>query len=141
MSHAYLSNHDFSSLRLGHQKVPVSILTASTSIGSLSGSTILVASTTGLTLSLPSPQQGLKYDIFISSTAASHSLVAPSASLVGSVLPATATAGVAMFSGAAKTSLTSSAGSAVGDNISVVSDGSKWFVKGSSSAFNAFVFA
>ncbi len=142
MSQSYRGQHAFASLTLASQKVQITSLATSTSLGnSQSGDLIVLTATSGTTLSLPSPVSGLQYEFVVGATAASHSIVAPSASIVGNILPATATAGVTMFTGAAKTSIKTTSGSAVGDSVTLTSNGTSWFVKGSASTFNAFVYA
>ena len=142
MSHSYHSIHEFSSLKVANQKASVSSLSESATLGNAeSGSSIVLNSTTGSTLTLPSAILGLNYNVIIAATADAHSINAGSALLLGNVSSATATDGVVMSTGAAKTTLSTTVGSAIGDSFKLISDGTNWYVSGSANTFDAAVFA
>ncbi len=142
MSQSYRGQHAFASLTLASQKVQITSLTTSTSLGnSHSGDLIVFSSTSGTTLSLPSPVSGLQYEFVVGATAASHSIVAPSASIVGNIMIAVGNTNGSSLHTSSATSITTTAGSAVGDSVKLKCDGTKWFVSGSVNLLNAFVYA
>ena len=104
MSQSYYSHQEFSRLSVASNAQSVLNLKTSTSLGSSdSGSLLYLAGTTGTTLSLPaaSAASGLTFRIAVAATAASHSIVAPSASILGTVTACTSTVGVTLATGAA----------------------------------------
>ncbi len=140
MSHSYRQNHEFASMRVNSQRASVTSVTASSTLpASLSGGFLVFNSTAASTVTLPAPNSGLQYTFAIGATSASHSITAPSAVLFGSVASAGTTGVLSAASGS--TSLATTTGSAAGDSVSLVSDGSKWFVRGSSKSPAGFVFA
>jgi hypothetical protein len=143
MSKAYYSHQEFSKLSVASSQQHVLNVTTNTTLGNTdSGSLIFLNSTTGTTLRLPaaSAASGLTFKIAVAATAASHSIVAPAASLIGGLNALASTIG-SIATGAAKTSLSTTAGSAVGDNFSLSSNGTSWFVSGAVAAAAGAVFA
>ena len=116
----------------------VSFTAANTLAQEHSGDVLFLASTTGTALTLPAPSASLRFDITISALPLSgqHSIVAPSAILAGTISATTTP-----ITTASATTLTTGAGSALGDRVSLISDGSTWFVNGTANAIDAFVFA
>jgi hypothetical protein len=105
-----------------------------------SGEIITLNSTSGSVITLGAPQAGLSYTFLVNVTGG-HTITAPSASIYGSVTSTTDTSGNAMLTtGAAKSIISTTAGSAVGDQIQLLSDGTNYFVKGSVANFNALKF-
>jgi hypothetical protein len=144
MSQSYYSHHEFASLSVASSAQSVLNVTTNTTLGSTdSGSLIFLGATSGTTLRLPAAgdASGLTFRISVAATAASHSIVAPAASLIGGLTSCVATTGVSLATGAAKTSLTTTAGSAIGDNFQLRSNGTSWFVSGNLASFSGALFA
>lgn len=141
MSHSYYANHEFASIKAASQKSIVVNLTGATTLTTgQSGTHFFVSSTAATAVTLPAATAGVNFQITVGATAASHSIVAPSAILHGTIIGAASTGG-GLMSPAASTSLTTTAGSAIGDTVSLTSNGAKWFVNGTARSFNAFVVA
>lgn len=144
MSKAFFSHHEFSQLKVASSSKPVSTQMASATLTSAdSGSLLFFGSTTGTALTLPaaSAAAGLSFEVAVAATAANHSLVAPAAELVGVLTSDAPTDGVSLATGAAKTSLTTGAGSALGDHFKVTSNGTNWFLSGSCATSDGATFA
>lgn len=109
---------------------------------SQSGEFILLTATGGSAISLPAPFLGLDYKFIVKATGA-NTITAPTASIIGSVVSAvSATSGISILTtGAAKTVLSTTAGSAIGDAFRLVADGTNYYVSGSVAAVNALKFA
>lgn len=143
MSKSFYSHQEFSKLSVVSSAKPVSTLLTSATLGSNSNSHFFIGATTGRTFTLPAAASaaGQSYEFTVTATAASHLIQAPSASIIGSLAAdVTATAGNIQSSGAAKTSLQTTAGSAVGDFFRLTSNGTNWFVRGQTAAFNGAKF-
>lgn len=142
MSQSFKTIHEFSAISLGQTLLnTVNAGTAITLTPTQSGEIIVLNSTVGSAVTLGAPQAGLSYK-FIVGVTGGHTITAPSASILGSVTSAiTSTAATSLLTtGIAKTSIATTAGSARGDAITLVSNGGAYYVSGSVSAFNALVF-
>lgn len=143
MSKNFYAHHEFAKLSVQSNAKTVNNLLTSTTLGSSgSNSHFFLGSTTGRTISLPAAgsASGISYEFTVAATAASHLIAAPAASIVGSLSSDVTTAGAVQSTGAAKTSLQTTSGSAVGDNFRLTSNGTTWFLSGQTSAFNGVKF-
>ncbi len=145
MSQSYFTVTEFQKVNIGTLQKPTSTLTADGAIDpSLSGSTIFLkpqSDTTAVSVTLPRAAPGLNFNFVVSGTAANHSIASPTANIVGSIQTSETTAGVSLLISTPKTSVTTGAGSKVGDTLSFVSDGEKWFLSGAASTFTAVTYA
>lgn len=97
-----------------------------------SGNTLVLNSTSGTTVTLPTvtSAEGFQLNIFIGATAASHVIAAPTASIIG-MYSVTGTGANLQSLVSARTSMTvASAVSTVGDNFSIFSDGVRFYLSG-----------
>jgi hypothetical protein len=99
-----------------------------------SGDVIVLNATSGSAVTLPAPAAGFKANFVVGLTAASHTISAPSAVVYGNVLTANTTGGIAITT--AKTNIATTAGSVIGDRISVTSDGVNYYISGFTSRYN-----
>lgn len=132
--------HDFQALNLG--QLTSQVTQAGTNItltSSESGDIIELNSTNGSVVTLPSPLAGLIYRFIISNTGA-HVLTAPSACINGAVANAIFNTGANLATGAAKTSISTTTGSVIGDTITLIGNGNKYFLTGTVTNYNAVKF-
>ena len=142
MSQSYKTIHEFSSIALGQTLLSVNNAgTAITLDATKSGEIIVLNATGGSAVTLSAPEVGLSYRFIVGATGG-HTITAPSATILGSVTSAiTATAATSILTtGAAKTIIHTTAGSVIGDSISLVSNGGAYYVSGEVSTFNALKF-
>lgn len=141
MSQKLKNLQEFSSLTVSQTTLTInSAGNALTLSKAQSGEIITLNSTSGSAITLGAPQSGISYTFLVNVTGG-HTITAPSASIYGSVVCAVDTVGSSMLTtGAAKTIISTTAGSAVGDQIQLLSDGTKYFVRGSVANFNAIKF-
>jgi hypothetical protein len=142
MSQSYKTIHEFSAIASGQTLTSINNAgTAITLTAAQSGEIIVLNSTSGSAVTLSAPEPGLSYR-FIVGVTGGHTITAPSATILGSVTSAiTSTAATSLLTtGAAKTSIATTAGSVRGDTISLVSNGGAYYVSGAVSTFNALVF-
>lgn len=142
MSQSFKTIHEFSAVSLGQTLSTVTNAGTTITLNpTQSGEIIVLNSTGGSTVTLSAPQAGLSYK-FIVGVTGGHTITAPSASILGSVTSAiTSTAATSLLTtGAAKTVIATTAGSARGDTISLVSNGTAYYVSGAVANFNALVF-
>lgn len=141
MSQAFKTIREYQSLSVASTLVQVNLAGSSVSLSNAqSGEVITLSATGGSAISLPSPSKGLQYKFIVSATGG-HTITAPSACIYGAVCNAVSnTAASILSTGAAKTGIATTTGSVVGDSITLVCDGSKYFVSGTVSQFNALKF-
>jgi hypothetical protein len=141
MSKSYHSVHDFQSVNLSQSLSQINLADSSLTVGNnYSGDVILLNATGGSTVTLPAPNSGLHFTFVVSNTGA-HSIVAPSACINGAVANAVFNTGASLATGAAKTSISTTAGSAIGDTIRLISTDSKYYLSGNVANFNAVKYA
>lgn len=141
MSQAYKTIKEYQSVSVSSTLVQVNLAGSSVNLGNnQSGEVVTLNSTGGSVVTLPFPMKGLQYKFIVSATGG-HTITAPSACIYGAVCNAVSNTGASILStGSAKTIIATTTGSAVGDSFSLVCDGSKYFVSGSVSQFNALKF-
>ena len=138
MSQSSKVSRSFGSISVKSPAVQSSFLTADTTLGtSHAGDNIFLSSTTGTTLTLPSPSSSLAFHITVAALPLSgeHSVVG-SSNLHGALAAASAP-----IVAAGSSSLTTGAGAALGDSIHLISDGNNWFVSGTATTDTSFVAA
>ena len=101
-----------------------------------SGDIILLNATGGSAVTLPVPSDGLLYQFIVTNTGG-HVITAPSACINGSVAISQFSTSANLATGAAKTSIRTTSGSLIGDRFNLVGSGSKYFLTGNVSLFNA----
>lgn len=133
--------HDFQSINLGQSQLQ---LTAAGSAISLtpahSGDIITLNATSGSVVTLPVPSAGLLYRFIVTNTGA-HVLTAPSACINGAIAISQYSTSANLATGASKTVIKTTAGSAIGDQITLVGTDSKYFLGGVVGVFNAVTIA
>lgn len=141
MAQAYKTIHEYQSLTVASTNL--NVLPAGTNLiltSAQDGNVVLLNATAGSIVNLPSPQSGALFTFLVSATGG-HVVAAPSASIYGSIMASNPTAGSSMLTtGPAKTTISTTTGSAVGDTFTLVSDGTNFYVKGSVANFNAAKF-
>ena len=141
MSKSYQAVHDFQSVNLTQSLTQINLAGSSLSVkNSHSGDVILLNATGGSAVSLPTPNGGLNFTFVVSNTGA-HTIVAPSACINGAVANAVFNTGASLATGAAKTTISPTAGSAIGDTIRLVATDSKYYLSGNVANFNAVKYA
>jgi hypothetical protein len=141
MSKSYKAVHDFQSVNLSQSLSQINLADSSLTVSNAySGDVILLNATGGSSVSLPAPNSGLHFTFVVSNTGA-HSIAAPSACINGAVANAVFNTGANLATGAAKTTISTTAGSVIGDTIRLVSTDSKYYLSGNVSNFNAITFA
>lgn len=142
MSQSYKTIHEFASI--ASSQILLNVNNAGTTItlnSSQSGEIIVLNATGGSVVTLSPPQAGLSYR-FIVGVTGGHTITAPSASILGSVTAAIPTTGSALLTtGAAKTVISTTAGSVRGDTISLISNGGAYYISGAVANFNALTFS
>ena len=140
MSKSYLTIHEFQTVSEDTNSVQVSSLGVSTTLGnSQSGDVLILSSTGGSSVMLPSPSSGLSYKFIIGATG-EHTITAPSALIVGALNTAVFNTGANLSTGAAKTTIATTSGSTVGDCFNLTSDGASFFLGGTVSQYNGVKF-
>lgn len=143
MSKTYLVPHEFSSLKVNNitsttSIQPITTITATSfSLSSAeTGKQIFLNNSAGVSLFLPpvSFATGYKYDIILSATHSSGSHLvtkntADSANILGQVVTCLTFGSVSSLNVSKSTISFGTAGS-VGDRLSIIGNGSKWFVSG-----------
>ena len=140
MSKSYLVPHDFQSVNLGYTSTVLN-LAGSTFVASpaVSGELVTLNATGGSAVSVPGIFPGLNLTFVVANTGA-HTITLPSACVYGTVnFPYTGTFGNMLA--AASTIISTTTGSKVGDCIKLTSDGTKCYLSGTVSAFNAIKLA
>jgi hypothetical protein len=140
MSQRSKTIHEFSAINLAQSTLTLTSVTgAKTLLTGDSGDFFSLNATSGCTITLPAPSSGLVFNFLVNNTGA-HTLVAPSACIVGSVSNAVANTGASLATGVAKTIVSTTSGSAVGDSITLIGNSSKYFLQGNVSEYNAVTF-
>lgn len=141
MSQASKTIHDFQALNLGQSNFNVTdVSSALTLTAQHSGDIISLNATGGCAVTLPFPTAGLLYQFVVNNTGA-HALTAPSACINGGVCNAVSnTGGSSLATITAKTVVSTTSGSAVGDSFTLTANGSKYFLKGNVAQYNAIKF-
>lgn len=133
--------HDFRSVNLGQSQLQLTHAGSSITLTPAeSGDLIALNATGGSVVSLPTPLSGLMYRFVVTNTGA-HTLTAPSACINGAIVNAVFNTGANLATGAAKTSIATTAGSAIGDSLTLLGDGTRYFLSGTVTNFNAVKFA
>lgn len=141
MSQSYKTIREYQSLSVASSIIQVNLAGSSISLSNdQSGELITLNATGGSIVTLPTPSKGLHYKFIVSATGG-HTITAPSACIFGAVCNAVSNTGASILNtGAAKTVIATTTGSSVGDSLSLVCDGSKYFVSGTVTQFNALKF-
>ena len=141
MSKSFLTVHDFSSINVGSIEQQVYGLGSSYTVGnSNSGDFMLLNATGGSAVILPSVSAGLDFKFIVSNTGA-HTVTAPSGTLFGAVNVAISNSAVSSnLVASANGVISTTAGSAVGDRFSVLSDGTNYYVSGTVARSNGLNF-
>jgi hypothetical protein len=133
--------HDFRSINLGQSQAQLTDAGAAITITPAhSGDIILLSATSGSAVTLPFPITGVSYNFVVTNTGA-HTLTASTACINGAVANAVFNTGANLATGAAKSIVATTAGSAIGDTFKLVGASSKYFLSGNVSNFNAIKFA
>lgn len=142
MSQSYKTIHEFGSINL--DQIILNVNNAGTAITldpTESGEIIVLNATGGSSVTLSAPEVGLNYR-FIVGVTGGHTITAPSASILGSVTSSiTSTAATSLLTtGAAKTTISTTAGSVRGDTFFLVSNGGAYYISGAVANPNALIF-
>ena len=141
MSQASKVVRDFTAINIEQSQLQITPAGASISLGlPQSGDLITLNATGGSAVSLPTPLPGLIYQFVVSNTGA-HTVTALTACINGAVGFAVSSSIANLATGAAKTEIATTAGSVIGDSFTLVSDGTKYFLRGNVTNFNAIKFA
>jgi hypothetical protein len=133
--------HDFKSVNLSQSQLQFTDAGSSITLGAAeSGDIVTLNATSGSAVTLPSPSTGLLYRFIITNTGP-HTLTAPTACINGAVVNAVFNTGSNLATGAAKTSIAATAGSVIGDSLTLMGTGTNYFLSGNVSNFNAVKFA
>lgn len=137
MSQRYKNIHDFRSINLSSSKVQVMDADSTITLSSEhSGDIILLNATGGSAVTLPTPSSGLIYQFIVANTGG-HVITAPSACINGALSISQYSTSANLSTGAAKTVIRTTTGSLIGDRINLIGSGSKYFLTGNVSLFNA----
>jgi hypothetical protein len=128
--------HDFQSLNLGFSLAQLSEAdSAITLTPNHSGDIITLNATGGSAVTLPTPSAGLLYRFVVTNTGA-HVITAPSACINGAIAISQYSTSANLATGAAKTVIKTTAGSLIGDQITLLGTDSKYFLSGVVGVFN-----
>lgn len=105
-----------------------------------SGDIVLLNSSSGSAITLPPPFAGLNYRFIVSNTGP-HTITAPSACINGALSNSIFNTGANLATGDAKTVIATTAGSVIGDNINLIGAGTKYFLNGNVTNYNAINFS
>lgn len=140
MSQRSKTIHDFKAINLSQSTLDVTNVNGSLVLdNSHSGDFISLNSTSGCTITVPPPSAGLQFNFVVNNTGA-HTLTTSSAIINGSIINAVFNTGANLATGTAKSVIATTTGSAVGDTFSLTANGSKYFLKGVVSNYNAVSF-
>ena len=141
MPQGYNVVRDFKQLHISQSTLQLNAAGSAITMGtSHSGDIVTLNATAGSAVTLPVPKSGLFYQFIVTNTGP-HTLTAPSACINGALGFAVSSSTASLATGAAKTSISTTAGSVVGDSFNLVSDGSKYYLRGNVTNFNAVKFA
>jgi hypothetical protein len=129
--------HDFQSVNLSQSQVQFTDAGSSITLGAAqSGDIVTLSATAGSVVTLPSPSVGLLYRFVVTNTGA-HTLTAPSACINGAISISQFSTSANLATGASKTVIKTTAGSAIGDQFTLLGTDSKYFLSGTVGVFNA----
>jgi hypothetical protein len=129
--------HDFQSVNLGQSQLQLTEAGSAITLSPThSGDIITLNATSGSLVTLPVPSAGLLYRFIVTNTGA-HVLTAPSACINGAIAISQYSTSANLATGAAKTVIKTTAGSAIGDQITLIGTDSKYFLGGVVGVFNA----
>jgi hypothetical protein len=129
--------HDFQSVNLGQSQLQLTGAgSAITLAPKHSGDIIMLNATGGSAVTLPSPSAGLLYRFVVTNTGA-HVITAPTACINGAIAISQFSTSANLATGAAKTVIKTTAGSLIGDQITLLGTDSKYFLSGVVGLFNA----
>lgn len=129
--------HDFQSVNLGQSQLQLTDAGAAITLTpNHSGDFIALNATGGSAVTLPSPSAGLLYRFVVTNTGA-HVITAPTACINGAIAISQYSTSANLATGAAKTVIKTTAGSLIGDQITLIGTDSKYFLSGVVSVFNA----
>lgn len=132
--------HDFQSLNLGQSRLQITDAGSAITLGpSHSGDIIALNATGGSAVTLPTPSDGLYYRFIVTNTGG-HVLTAPSACINGAIAVSQYSTSANFATGPAKSTIRTTTGSLIGDQITLIGKDNKYFLSGSAGLFNAFVF-
>ena len=141
MSQASKVVRDFTAINIEQSQLQITPANQSISLGlPQSGDLITLNATSGSAVALPTPLPGLIYQFVVSNTGA-HTVTALTPCINGAVGFALSSSNANLATGAAKTAIATTTGSSVGDSFTLISDGTKYFLRGSVTNFNAIKFA
>jgi hypothetical protein len=130
MAQSYKTIHAFKTVTIDSTTSQIHRFTASNTLNSShSGDFIVLGSTTASTITLPAPETGYKFHIAIGATAG-HLISAPTACIIGGLASAITNTAGSLATGAAKTSVRFTTGSALGDSVQLIGDGTNYFLSG-----------
>jgi hypothetical protein len=129
--------HDFQSVNLGQSLLQITNAdSAITLTPKESGDIIALNYTAGSVVTLPTPSDGLLYKFIVTNTGA-HTLTAPSACINGAIAISQYSTSANLATGAAKSVIKTTAGSLIGDQITLIAKDNKYYLSGVVSLFNA----
>jgi hypothetical protein len=141
MSQRFKVIHDFQSLNLGQSQLQITDAGSAITLGTeQSGDIIALNATGGSVVTLPTPSNGLFYRFIVTNTGA-HTLTAPSACINGAIAISQYSTSANLATGPAKTVIRTTSGSFIGDQITLIGSGSKYFLSGTVSVFNGVTIA
>ena len=134
MSKAYHSIVEYKVLDAPVVNDVVAITSTAVTLSGQSGALVVFGITSGSTVTLPSPKLGLSYD-FVIGAVGDHK-ISGSGNILGGLSNCSATTASVNCAGVTKGNINfwSTAGSVIGDTVSLKSNGSFWFAKGLTNA-------
>lgn len=138
MSKSFNTIHEFSNITV--KQTHVTVQSAGTNLALRmgdSGGVIMLNSTSGSTITLPTASSGINYKFIVSNTGA-HSITSMSSNIYGKLM-AGSTGGILSIT-SAKSVIRTTSGSMIGDDITLQSDGINYYVSGSLTGYNGAVF-
>jgi len=140
MSQSSKTIHDFQRINTGSAIRQIILANSSITLGGNNSNDIIVLnSTSGSNVILPTPSKGLSFPIVISNIG-DHTITAPSPVIYGSLSCAIPTTGSSLLSSSASTVIKTTSGSVIGDRIELMSDGTNYYVTGTVKQYNALTF-
>lgn len=140
MSQRSKTLHDFKAINLRQSILDVTNVSGALVLdNSHSGDFINLNSTTGCAITLPPPSAGLTFNFVVNNTGA-HTLTAASAIINGAITNAVFNTSANLATGTPKSIIATTSGSSVGDTFTLTGNGSKYFLKGVVSNYNAVEF-
>lgn len=132
---------DFQSINVGYSLLQITEAgSALTLTPSHSGDIIALNATSGSAITLPTPSDGLFYRFVVTNTGG-HVLTAPSACINGAVAISQYSTSANLATGPAKTVIKTTAGSLIGDQITLIGKDNKYFLGGVVGLHNSLTIA